>query len=81
MILYYCPRMLLRLGLMLVLLAAAVGPQRRLKRTLPPSSSCYRILDLQSFHFMNKICNDCFRLYRDPEIYTLCRYRMGFLVI
>ena len=64
--------MLLKLGLMLALLLA-VGSQRRLKRALPPSSSCYRILDLQSFHFMNKICNDCFRLYRDPEIYTLCR--------
>ena len=30
-------------------------------------------LDRNGFNKLNKICDDCFALFKEPEIYTLCR--------
>jgi hypothetical protein len=31
-------------------------------------------LDRNGFNKLNKICDDCFALFKEPEIYTLCRW-------
>ena len=35
---------------------------------------CGGVLDLKSYFLMNKVCEDCFSLYRDTDIYSACRY-------
>ena len=37
---------------------------------------CAGRLDLKSYLFLNKICEDCFNLYRDPDVYSACRLRI-----
>ena len=37
-----------------------------------PSKECSG-LDRNGFNKLNKICDDCFALFKEPEIYTLCR--------
>ena len=34
---------------------------------------CGGVLDLKSYFLMNKVCEDCFSLYRDTDIYSGCR--------
>ena len=34
---------------------------------------CGGVLDLKSYFWMNKVCEDCFSLYRDTDIYSACR--------
>merc|ERR1712233_266098 len=34
---------------------------------------CGGKIDLQSYLFLNKLCEDCFSLYRDPDVYAVCR--------
>ena len=31
---------------------------------------------LKIYKTLNKVCEDCFQLYRDAELYTMCRYRV-----
>ena len=34
---------------------------------------CEGKIDLKSYLFLNKLCEDCFSLFRDPDIYAACR--------
>ena len=36
-------------------------------------SMCGGSLDLKTYLFMNKVCEDCFALYRDDDVYSACR--------
>ncbi|EFX63566.1 hypothetical protein DAPPUDRAFT_307029 [Daphnia pulex] len=36
-------------------------------------SSCKGLYDKSIFYRLNRICHDCFSLYRSPELHTLCR--------
>ena len=36
-------------------------------------STCGGSLDLKTYLFMNKVCEDCFALYRDDDVYSACR--------
>eukprot|EP00091_Calanus_sinicus_P024253 TRINITY_DN8593_c0_g1_i1.p1 TRINITY_DN8593_c0_g1~~TRINITY_DN8593_c0_g1_i1.p1 ORF type:complete len:121 (+),score=30.51 TRINITY_DN8593_c0_g1_i1:409-771(+) len=42
-------------------------------RESPTDDLCDGTLDLKTFLFMNKMCEDCFSLYRDSDIYSACR--------
>ena len=35
---------------------------------------CGGIYDQQIFAKLEKVCDDCFNLYKDPEVHGLCRY-------
>lgn len=37
------------------------------------NAGCQGTLDLNGFSKLNKICEDCYSLYKAPEVYTLCR--------
>jgi hypothetical protein len=71
---------MLRLVLVTALVAAA-GPGPLLAAQRPilrfsrqaPDDLCHGALNLKTFLFMNNICEDCFRLYRDPDVYSMCR--------
>ena len=39
----------------------------------PTKELCDGTLDLKTFLFINKICEDCFSLFRDSDIYNACR--------
>ena len=61
-------------------LAAGLSPNRRLviRGGLGgdggmPWKECSG-LDRNGFNKLNKICDDCFALFKEPEIYTLCRW-------
>ena len=56
-------------------LMAAQRPILRFSRQAP-DDLCHGALNLKTFLFMNNICEDCFRLYRDPDVYSMCRYRI-----
>ena len=30
--------------------------------------------DMSGYNKLNKICDDCFALYKEPEVYTFCRW-------
>merc|ERR1712083_859732 len=34
---------------------------------------CGGSLDLQTYLFMNQVCEDCFSLFRDTDVYMACR--------
>jgi len=34
---------------------------------------CEGKIDIPTYFFLNRVCEDCFSLYRDPEIYSVCR--------
>ncbi|XP_023330938.1 uncharacterized protein LOC111703276 isoform X2 [Eurytemora carolleeae] len=36
-------------------------------------ASCTRTLTYSRYYDLNRVCNDCFKLYDDPHIYGLCR--------
>merc|ERR1712012_276314 len=42
-------------------------------RLSPRSTLCGGSLDLQTYLFMNQVCEDCFSLFRDTDVYTACR--------
>ena len=60
-----------------------VSDVRRLRRSMyrsvraplsdPVEESCKGSLDFNGFSKLDKICKDCFNLFREPEIYQLCR--------
>ncbi len=39
-----------------------------------PVDGCSGTLPLSTFTRLNAVCEDCYGLYRQPEVYTLCRY-------
>merc|ERR1711997_1119341 len=39
----------------------------------PIEESCKGNLDFNAFLKLDKICKDCFNLFKDPEVYHLCR--------
>ena len=46
----------------------------RTLRMSPTDELCDGTLDLKTYLFMNKMCEDCFRIFRDSDIYSACRY-------
>ena len=34
---------------------------------------CKAVPSMKVFKFLNRICEDCFQLYRDAELYHMCR--------
>ena len=34
---------------------------------------CKAVPSIKVFKFLNRICEDCFQLYRDAELYHMCR--------
>merc|ERR1712004_48709 len=34
---------------------------------------CQDAMDLPTYFFLNEVCEDCFALYRDTDIYSACR--------
>merc|ERR1719507_2188811 len=58
------PSLLLLSSLPLLSLSARLSPR---------SSLCGGSLDLQTYLFMNQVCEDCFSLFRDTDVYTACR--------
>ena len=34
---------------------------------------CDEAWDLKSYLFMNKVCEECFNLFRDDDLYSACR--------
>merc|ERR1712107_755950 len=34
---------------------------------------CQDAMDLPTYFFLNKVCEDCFALYRDTDVYSACR--------
>jgi hypothetical protein len=32
---------------------------------------------MSGYNKLNKICDDCFALYKEPEVYTFCRFDLG----
>ena len=40
-------------------------------------ASCTRTLTYSRYYDLNRVCNDCFKLYDDPHIYGLCRYKIA----
>ncbi|XP_040565548.1 crustacean hyperglycemic hormone [Lepeophtheirus salmonis] len=43
------------------------------RRATFEGDGCKAALDLKTFSTLNQICDDCFELYKAPEIYSLCR--------
>ena len=37
---------------------------------------CGGKLDLKTYLFLNKLCEDCFSLFRDTDVYDACRYEL-----
>jgi hypothetical protein len=70
---------MLELVLLTVLLALQPAPLAASQRPIlrfsrqAPDDLCHGALNLKTFLFMNNICEDCFRLYRDPDVYSMCR--------
>ena len=36
--------------------------------------ACSGMYDRASFSALNAVCDDCYDLYKEPEIHALCRY-------
>ena len=60
--------------------ATEIADVRRLRRlhvrsalSDPIEESCKGNLDFNAFLKLDKICKDCFNLFKDPEVYHLCR--------
>ena len=34
---------------------------------------CKAVPSMKVFKYLNRICEDCFQLYRDAELYHMCR--------
>ena len=45
----------------------------RTRKSEGESIGCKSVPSMKSYKFLNKICDDCFQLYRDAEVYALCR--------
>jgi len=53
--------------------AASVFPNPLSKYSFTEVSNCKGMYDMRIYARLNSICNDCYNLFRDPEIHTLCR--------
>ena len=58
------------LYLVCIFLPVLLGAQVRISAS---EKLCGGKLDLESYHFLNKMCEDCFHIYRDLDIYIACR--------
>ena len=68
-------RSMIVVSLLLSLLPSSHQTPAFLSRTARSQSDglCGGALDLKTYFFMNKVCDDCFSLYRDSDIYSACR--------
>ena len=63
-----------------IALAVAVGPASATSFGHSVSKrsyfdiNCKGLYDMSSFARLDRICRDCYSLYREPELHTLCRY-------
>ena len=77
------PTTKLRLGQVLVVasiltLSVCASPasafsRRIVARASSPAGQCKVTMNLKAFKQLNQICDDCVSLYKQPEIYQLCR--------
>lgn len=57
------------------------SPRMMLQARVPKSSSasasellgCKSVPSMKTFKYLNRICEDCFQLFRDQELYHMCR--------
>jgi len=52
---------------------SAASPGTHIQREAATDGLCEGSLDLKAYIFMNKVCEECFNLYRDDEVYSACR--------
>ena len=45
----------------------------RVPKSIGDMIGCKAVPSMKMFKFLNRICEDCFQLYRDPELYQMCR--------
>eukprot|EP00092_Neocalanus_flemingeri_P033242 GFUD01036148.1.p1 GENE.GFUD01036148.1~~GFUD01036148.1.p1 ORF type:complete len:120 (-),score=23.34 GFUD01036148.1:23-382(-) len=65
--------MSLNLVILFPLFLCSMNPMMRTLRMSPTDELCDGTLDLKTYLFMNRMCEDCFSLYRDSDIYSACR--------
>ena len=54
--------------------AASVFPNPLSKYSFTEISNCKGVYDVRKYARLNSICDDCYNLFRDPEVHSLCRY-------
>lgn len=54
--------------------AASVFPNPLSKYSFTEISNCKGMYDMRIYASLNSICDDCYNLFRDPEVHSLCRY-------
>lgn len=59
--------------LTLALAAAAPPPAHHVARRSFFHLQCKGVYDAAIFARLDRICDDCFNLFREPQLYTLCR--------
>ena len=64
----------LMVSIILPMTMSSSSPMMRSLRLSPTDELCDGTLDLKTYIFMNKMCEDCFSIYRDSDIYSACRW-------
>ena len=41
--------------------------------------NCRGVYDKSIYARLDRVCQDCYNLYREPELHTLCRYGLAIL--
>ena len=54
--------------------AGAVSHHHSLSKRSYFDINCKGLYDKSIFARLDRICQDCYSLYREPELHTLCRY-------
>merc|ERR1711868_190917 len=59
--------------LLYALTASSQASPGHFQRKVSSENMCEGTLDVKTYLFMNKVCEDCFALYRDEDLYSACR--------
>jgi len=65
--------LLVAVGVCLALPAAQNRPQSRVKRSSFLDIQCHGAFNKSIYAKLNTICDDCYELYKEPELHGLCR--------
>ncbi|CAG9136472.1 unnamed protein product [Plutella xylostella] len=60
-------------ALLTLALGAAAPPPHHVARRSFFNLQCKGVYDASIFARLDRICDDCYNLFREPELYTLCR--------
>lgn len=65
-------------ALLTLTLAAAAPPPHHVARRSFFNLQCKGVYDAAIFARLDRICDDCYNLFREPQLYSLCRWDIDY---